>query len=115
MAIVAQASDQGTMSRARRRRGGVGRATIKMRFVLPRKASGPSARHPALCRNSASSKTKIDRAQKPVMTQLRSEERFVLSIFDAFAFSRNQDPGRTFAGSRFLRVRRQVLARPALT
>jgi hypothetical protein len=61
---------------------------------------------PWLCKNSPRSTTrrmafsdrlKPDRAEKLSLPNLRSEERFVLSIFRAAAFSHNQDPFETLA------------------
>jgi hypothetical protein len=61
-----------------------------------------------LCKNSTSSKTrrmafsdrlKIDRAKKLSFLKFRSDERFVLSIFNAAAFLHNQDPLRTSLGA----------------
>jgi hypothetical protein len=44
---------------------------------------------------------KADRAEKLLLLKLRSEERFVLSIFRATPFSHNQDPTRTWATENF--------------
>jgi hypothetical protein len=43
-----------------------------------------------------SDRLKVERAEKLSLLKLQSEERFVLSIFRATAFSHNQDPQRTF-------------------
>jgi hypothetical protein len=48
-----------------------------------------------------SDRLKIDRAKKLSFLKFRSDERFVLSIFNAAAFLHNQDPDRTSARTGF--------------